>query len=353
MTPKEKPSKNGRSHTRPCPEQKDQKKRVACLCTGQYPLPGRQPEEARVRKTPSTAREGGRKEITPMYSLCDACAPRGEHCAGNCTAPPKRILATTEKASGAGKTADGGPRTAGGKAVSARTATSHGVFARDIVLLALGEDLEGYRQIEAEFTAQTAPRNLLERHYVEKIAAAFWRLRRLHRRQAQLSEDQTLTEDERLNKLDKVLLHESALHRQIDTAVKMLNKDVPQLAQSRARDQTLLTTMQTEIDCRENRENELEVTFEAREWLKQMTAHPPLDDCRLDAAPPIDTDESFAVENCHSEPSSIQLFPNREGSPLAAGVRSEGAGGKSESAGVRASSVRPRQQKAPRQPARG
>ena len=155
-----------------------------------------------------------------MHSLCDACAPRGEHCSGNCTATLKRILAATEKASGAGEAPAGGPRTAGGKAVSARNATSHGLFARDIVLPSLGEDPEGYRQIEAQFTAQIAPRNLLERHYVEKIAAASWRLRRLHRWQAQLFEDDTLTEDARLDKLDKVLRHENHLHRQIDTAVK-------------------------------------------------------------------------------------------------------------------------------------
>jgi hypothetical protein len=260
-----------------------------------------------------------------MHSLCTACAPRGEHCSGNCTATLKRILANDTKAQRAELKAEkaqaGGPRTPQGKAVSARNATTHGLFARDIVLPALGEDPEGYRHIEAQFTAQIAPRNLLERHYVEKIAAASWRLRRLHRWQAQLFEDETLTEDERLDKLDKVLRHESALHRQIDTAVKMLNKDVPQLAQSRARDRALLTTMQTELDCRENRENELEVTFEAREWLKQMIAAPPLDDCRLDAAPHTAPSESAAVENCQNEPPPP--LPDREGAPLAAELNSD------------------------------
>jgi len=261
-----------------------------------------------------------------MYSVCGTCAPRGEHCSGNCTATLKRILANDKKAQNAEQTQTGGPRTAGGKAVSARNATTHGLFARDIVLPSLGEDPEGYRQIEAEFTAQIAPRNLLERHYVEKIAASSWRLRRLHRWQAQLFEDETLTEDERLDKLDKVLRHETALHRQIDTAVKMLNKDVPQLAQSRAREQALRTTMQTELDCREHRENELEVTFAAREWLTQMTAAPPLDGCRLDAAPPTDTGEGFAEENCQNEPSPLLPLLPREGSPLAAGVGRDAPG---------------------------
>ena len=107
-------------------------------------------------------------------------------------------------------------------------------------------------------------------------------------------EDETLTEDERLNKLDKVLRHETNPHRQIDTSVKMLNKDVPQLYKGRARDRALLDTMQTELDCREDRENELEVEFEARERLKEMEASrrpPPPWTTRLDA-----------TANCQNEP---------------------------------------------------
>lgn len=287
-----------------------------------------------------------------MHALCDACAPRGEHCSGNCKATLQRILAQTEKAHKAETAAAGGPRTPQGKAVSARNATTHGLFARDIVLPSLGEDPEGYQQLEAQFTAQIAPRNLLERHYVEKIAAASWRLRRLHRWQAQLFEDETLTEDQRLDKLDKVLRHETALHRQIDTAVKMLNKDVPQLSERRARDQALLNTMQTELDCRENRENELEVCFEARDWLKQTTtADPPLDHALLDAAPapspsdsprpPAGQEPGMEAENCQNEllspPSLVPQTwgggaslsspsPNREGSALAPGLGSDAPG---------------------------
>ena len=87
------------------------------------------------------------------------------------------------------------PTTEYGKAIASRNATTHGVFARDIVLPALGEDPGGYQQVQDELVAQLRPGNLLERHYVEKIAAASWRLRRLHRWQAQLFEDDTLTED--------------------------------------------------------------------------------------------------------------------------------------------------------------
>jgi hypothetical protein len=141
-------------------------------------------------------------------------------------------------AAGHGKTEHG--KTEHGKAVASRNATTHGLFARDIVLPSLGEDPHGYTQLQDAWIDQLAPQNLLERHYVEKIAAASWRLRRLHRWQAQLFEDETLTEDERLDRLDKVLRHETALHRQIDTAVKMLVKDVPQLYTRRVRDGVLL-----------------------------------------------------------------------------------------------------------------
>ena len=192
-----------------------------------------------------------------------------------------------------------GPRTERGKAVAARNATTHGLFARDIVLPCLGEDPDGYQQILDELNAQLKPKNLLERHYVEKIAAASWRLRRLHRWQAQLFEDNSLTEDQRLDKLDKVLRHENHLHRQIDTAVKMLNKDVPHLHTSRAHDEARRGLIRTDRECRRDPEADLEVTVEADRLLKPLTASPEVDYDKLDAAVlPADP------ENCENEPVS-------------------------------------------------
>ena len=164
----------------------------------------------------------------------------------------------------------GGPATDCGKAISSRNATTHGVFARDVVLPALGEDPAGYAQLQAEWTQQLVPRNLLEQHYVEKIAAASWRLRRLHRWQAQIFEDDTLSEDERLDKLDKVLRHETALQRQIDTAVKLLARDVPQLYTRRLRDQVLEDLHVTERECRDEPETDLGVTLETSNRLYQL-----------------------------------------------------------------------------------
>ena len=184
------------------------------------------------------------------------------------------------------------PNTQPGKAIASRNATTHGLFARDIVLPSLGEDPQGYQQVAQELTAQLRPNNLLERHYVEKIAATSWRLRRLHRWQAQLFEDETLTEDERLDKLDKVLRHETALHRQIDTSVKMLAKDVPQLYARRVRDRVLEETQISERECREDVGDERSVDLETRGrlWrIRQTTeatvealSQAPLDTERMD-----------------------------------------------------------------------
>ena len=235
------------------------------------------------------------------------------------------------------------PTTEPGKTIASRNATTHGLFARDVVLPSLGEDPEGYRQIEAEWMAQLPPRTLLERHYVEKIAAASWRLRRLHRWQAQIFEDETLIEAERLDRLDKVLRHETALHRQIDTAVKMLAKDAPQLFARRVRDQVLEDTQMSERECREDIRDEMAVDMATRNHLYQIRkaterSLETLSQAPLDAAPPsspeicqnelppADTDapseappsdpapsahETSAHEICQNEPPPFHWNPRR------------------------------------------
>lgn len=144
------------------------------------------------------------------------------------------------------------PTTTAGKAIAARNATSHGLFARDIVLPTLGEDPGAYDALLDQFTQQITPCTLLERHYVEQIACASWRLRRLHRWQAQLYEDPNLTEDQRLDRLDRVLRHETSLTRQIDRAVKMLARELTPLTEGRARRDALAALEATEEECRKD-----------------------------------------------------------------------------------------------------
>ena len=175
----------------------------------------------------------------------------------------------------------GGPKTPDGKRIAARNATSHGLFARDVVLPHLGEDPEGYNTLLAELTTQLHPKNLLERHYVEKIAAASWRLRRLHRWQAQLFEDGALSEDEILLKLDRVMRHETALHRQIDTSVKMLGREVPHLFETRARKEALADLGATEAYCRQHPSTEAHVAERAEEKQEFRPVPPDLHPAQL------------------------------------------------------------------------
>ena len=214
-----------------------------------------------------------------------------------------------------------GPHTEHGKAIASRNATTHGLFARDVVLPALGEDPEGYGQLQAEWTRQLTPRNLLEQHYVEKIAAASWRLRRLHRWQAQLFEDPTLSEAERLERLNAVLRHETALHRQIDTAVKLLHKDVPQLYARRLRDGVLEDLHVTERECRDEPDTDLTVSLETSNRLYQLRKATTQAANELSEAP-LDTEHTEICQNellpADASPSpaspSLLPFPNRGGS---------------------------------------
>ena len=203
-----------------------------------------------------------------------------------------------------------GPRTPSGKAVSARNATTHGRFARDVVLPALGEDPQGYRLLEDAWLAQLPPRTLLEQHYVEKIAAASWRLRRLHRWQAQLFEDDTLTEEARLDRLDKALRHETHLHRQIDTAVKMLGKDAPALYARRVRDEVLEEAQTSERECRDSAREETDIDLETRGRLRRIRKATEAAVAAL-ADAPLDTQAAMAPVAPRASAPSLSATPWR------------------------------------------
>ena len=218
------------------------------------------------------------------------------------------------------------PTTDSGKAISSRNSTTHGVFARDVVLPALGEDPQGYSQLQAEWTKQLVPRNLLEQHYVEKIAAASWRLRRLHRWQAQLFEDDTLSEAECIERLNAVLRYETALQRQIDTAVRLLAKDVPQLYTRRLRDQVLEDLHVTERECRDEPETDLTVSLETSNRLYQLRKATAQAANELSVAPldaPLDT----------PAPTDSSPLPSCQPSLLAPGPSLTGEGARNEREG--------------------
>src|SRR5262245_2956980 len=69
-----------------------------------------------------------------------------------------------------------GPRTPQGKAVSARNATKHGVFAKQVLLDA--ENPAGLHALQDELIARYEPIDEVEMGFLEEMAACTWRLRR-------------------------------------------------------------------------------------------------------------------------------------------------------------------------------
>jgi hypothetical protein len=119
-----------------------------------------------------------------------------------------------------------GPKTPQGKTAAARNAVTHGLHAQDVVLPHLGESHEEFDALCAGLARELSPRTAVERHYVEQIAQAMWRLRRLTRWEASLYDDPALTDEERITKMARVLRHDAALRRHIDRALKAL-RDTP------------------------------------------------------------------------------------------------------------------------------
>ena len=64
------------------------------------------------------------------------------------------------------------PTTNSGKAIASRNARNHGRLSCDVVLPALGEDPPDYKQVAAAWLTHFPSKTLLDRHCIEKIAAA-------------------------------------------------------------------------------------------------------------------------------------------------------------------------------------
>ena len=160
-------------------------------------------------------------------------------------------------------------KTPAGKAISARNATTHGLFCRQTVLPHLGEDPAAYQRVLDTLQEQLRPRNLMEHQYLELFADASWKLRRLSRLEAQVWEDDRLDEDARLTKLERLARLQGGLRRQLDKSVRMLSQDVPSLFAHRTREDVVAKLSLTESLCAENpyREKDVEQAVQAnRHW---------------------------------------------------------------------------------------
>src|SRR5262249_12206884 len=77
-----------------------------------------------------------------------------------------------------------GPRTAEGKARSSRNALTHGLTAQEIVIP--GEDVAAYRSFEQQLIDDLQPNGSCELELITRLAATYWRFRRIPRFEAAL-----------------------------------------------------------------------------------------------------------------------------------------------------------------------
>ncbi len=92
-----------------------------------------------------------------------------------------------------------GVKTAEGKAIVKYNALKHGLLAREVVITVGdgAESPEEFNGLLVDLTTQLAPAGTLEEMLVEKIAVAYWRLRRAYRYEVGLIRDEldTATDD--------------------------------------------------------------------------------------------------------------------------------------------------------------
>lgn len=88
--------------------------------------------------------------------------------------PDKRALTSAEN----GRRSRG-PITPEGKARSSRNSQRHGILAKELVILDLGETEAELRQLRARLMEELAPLGLIEEMLAEQILVAYWRLRRV------------------------------------------------------------------------------------------------------------------------------------------------------------------------------
>ena len=79
-----------------------------------------------------------------------------------------------------------GPKTDTGKATASRNSLTHGLLARDLLVHTGGgrEDAAEFHSLLDDLGEALAPQGMLETILVEKIAVAYWRLRRAARAEA-------------------------------------------------------------------------------------------------------------------------------------------------------------------------
>jgi hypothetical protein len=141
----------------------------------------------------------------------------------------------------------------------------------------------------------------MERQYLELWADASWKLRRLLRFESQIWENDGLDEDTRLLKLERVLRLQATVRRQLDKAVGMLSKVVPETQERYARRAVLASKHLTESDVREDSGLAAAVEMDVQADILGGVSLCGLDKETLDNAP--------THKNCQNEPAALLNIP--------------------------------------------
>jgi hypothetical protein len=137
----------------------------------------------------------------------------------------KQLLANRENA------LKGGVKTAAGKAVSSRNATSHGIFSHDVLLS--GENSSLLFELQQKLLAELQPVGEIETVLVDRIVSSTWRLKRVLRSEKKYARPASRADggagaipgvDYRYQSWQNVIRYETTLERQIYKAIHELER---------------------------------------------------------------------------------------------------------------------------------
>jgi hypothetical protein len=138
--------------------------------------------------------------------------------------PNQDVQLTTQETSTAIAQKSGGPRTQQGKENSKHNATTHGIFSKVVVIN--GESRAEFEDLLIGLRNCLQPEGMLEEILVEKLAALFWRERRLIIADGKASFETGIELFDLYKRpdLDHLVRYETTLDRAIDRALAQLER---------------------------------------------------------------------------------------------------------------------------------
>ena len=198
-----------------------------------------------------------------------------------------------------------GPKTAEGKAIVAKNAVKHGLFAHEAVIT--GENQEDYELLREEILAELAPAGVMESILAERIVSLSWRLQRAERMQN--------------------LVIDSMIERDLNDPLAKLTEQLLPKSLRKPKSETISAHSETEMtlgkivrkDCANSRALERLLMYERRIENSLFKTSKELDRRKLMRQLEIESAKNEAVEDemsNHPHPFGMRLPHERDGSSL-------------------------------------